>query len=278
MNKIVFPKNNFLRVWLLWSIFKCLAKPFYDFVVPASSWIDQLFYFVMGQLTSFLYGSVWSDFWLISYGSIVLHLYLIANIVFPDEFNSDKALNKKIISFLFALSLFTIWAEPYVSVQQLPITLYLGPALAFLILFDIAFTLLRFVLHPILLNSLQKERDAGEVKQELLGDAKSTSILAGLMSFVLAGAGQIYLGQTKKGITLICVSLALRYISSPEISNLVVPSPNRLIMLASGIFWATDAFMLARQSQNQKPKIWALGVSKIAAILYGAFVFILLLT
>lgn len=278
MNQITLPKGIFLKVWVLWSVFKCLGKPFSDFLVPASSPVDKIIAFVVNYFNSYLYGSVWSDFWLLSYGSIVLHIYLISKVVLRNQVYWHDERDRKIVWFLFISSLFTIWAEPFVSPQQLFITIFLGPALAFLFLFDIFFTVTRFFAHPILLSSLEKASHENNQNLNSQDFTEVSPMVAGLMSLIMSGAGQIYLGQVRKGITLICITMALRYISSSEILNYFVPSPNTLIMLISGIFWAIDAFLLAKSCQDRKLENWEFGVKQFLVFGYGAFIATLVLT
>lgn len=66
-------------------------------------------------------------------------------------------------------------------------------------------------------------------------DAKSPA-LAALLSFLLVGMGQVYIGQLEKGLALLGAVLMLLLTSSPG-------APGLLILLANVL----DAFLLARR-------------------------------
>jgi TM2 domain-containing membrane protein YozV len=67
-------------------------------------------------------------------------------------------------------------------------------------------------------------------------------VLAGLLSFLLIGMGQVYLGQVEKGLSMLSVALLL--------IMKVVLGPLGLVLL---IFNVLDAFFLARKIERGQP-------------------------
>lgn len=67
-------------------------------------------------------------------------------------------------------------------------------------------------------------------------------VLAGLLSFLLIGMGQVYLGQVEKGLSMLSVALLL--------IMKVVLGPLGLVLL---IFNVLDAFLLARKIERGQP-------------------------
>jgi len=67
-------------------------------------------------------------------------------------------------------------------------------------------------------------------------------VLAGLLSFLLIGMGQVYLGQVEKGLSMLSVALLL--------IMKVVLGPLGLVLL---IFSVLDAFFLARKIERGQP-------------------------
>jgi TM2 domain-containing membrane protein YozV len=75
-----------------------------------------------------------------------------------------------------------------------------------------------------------------------LSAQSKSSALAALLSFLLVGMGQIYLGQVEKGLTMLGMVLLLM---------LTVPlGPLKFVIL---LFNVLDAFLLARRIEEGKP-------------------------
>lgn len=71
-------------------------------------------------------------------------------------------------------------------------------------------------------------------------------VLAALLSFLLVGMGQIYIGQIEKGVTMIVIVLSLMIA--------VAPGPWGSVIVAFNVL---DAFLLARRvNKGQEPRAW----------------------
>lgn len=71
-------------------------------------------------------------------------------------------------------------------------------------------------------------------------------MLAALLSFLLVGMGQVYLGQVEKGLVLLCAVLLLLLTAAPG-------APGLFILLANVL----DAFLLARKlSRGEQVGKW----------------------
>lgn len=66
-------------------------------------------------------------------------------------------------------------------------------------------------------------------------------VLAALLSFLLVGMGQVYLGQIEKGVTMIVIVLSLMLIITPGSWGMVILFLN-----------VVDAFVLARRMNQGK--------------------------
>ena len=71
-------------------------------------------------------------------------------------------------------------------------------------------------------------------------------VLAALLSFLLVGMGQIYIGQIEKGVTMIVIVLSLMIA--------VAPGPWGIVIV---VFNVVDAFVLARRvNRGKEPRTW----------------------
>ena len=83
---------------------------------------------------------------------------------------------------------------------------------------------------------------SGEGGPEATATNTKSPVLAALLSFLLVGMGQIYIGQVEKGLTMIAVVLLL-------IVTVVLGPLGLLILLLNVV----DAFVLARIVNKGKP-------------------------
>ncbi|NEU77087.1 hypothetical protein PI95_032455 [Hassallia byssoidea VB512170] len=156
MARISFPKNLLLKCWIFWIIVECTFKIFYEMKSPTK--FQELEDFFHGLILPWFSGAIWSDFKLLSYGIIAVHIYIVLVILFQ-----NYNLIKNVITWvwiMFWLAMFTIWVEPWITLfthkspeALLSITFFKE----ILFVVDVTFSLLWLGLTYIICQLLDKE-------------------------------------------------------------------------------------------------------------------------
>lgn len=160
-----FPSNPLLKSWILWIMFQCTLKISYELQIShemnSTMTVEQ-------QVSNFLYeliypdfsGSIWSEFSLISFAAIALHIYIVLVVIFLNHYYSLINNIKRWVWFLFIMARFTIGVEPWITIftsQSPEVLLSFTPLAGILFAADVTFSLIWLVLTHMICELLEKE-------------------------------------------------------------------------------------------------------------------------
>lgn len=115
LSKMHWPKDTVLATLLSWGLFGCVTAVA---TAPKStdlqSYIGQFF---LTAVYGYVFGPFWSSFWWISLPAMLLFGYIAAVILF--RWSDQTELARSAFTYLCILGLFTIWAEPWLTIDGL---------------------------------------------------------------------------------------------------------------------------------------------------------------
>lgn len=153
---ISFPKNPLLKCWIFWIIVECTFKISYELKTPGD--FQQLEDLVYGLILPWFCGAIWSDFKFLFYGVLAIHIYIVLVILLQIDYLIKNV--KTWVWILFALGMFTIWAEPWITFfthKSPEVLLSFSVVKEFLLLVDLTFSGLWLFLTYIICQLLDHE-------------------------------------------------------------------------------------------------------------------------
>jgi hypothetical protein len=157
MAKISFPDNLFLKYWIFWILVQCAFKISYE-MKSTTNKFHEVEHFFHGLILPWFSGAIWSDFKFLSYGVIIVHIYIVLVILF-NNYRLIKNV-KTWVRILCALAIFTIWLEPWITFfthKSPEVLLSFTPFKGILFVVDITFSVLWIGLTYIICKLLDEE-------------------------------------------------------------------------------------------------------------------------
>lgn len=226
MDILTFRSSFLLKDFKIWVFVKCAFFILWMISSQARGTADTVFLDILsgffGFVTVWFFGAVASSFPLISVTAVAVYIFVLVALTSKSIELKQKV--PKALWFVFALSMFTLWAEPFIA-MVIPGGL-LGDALGvwigsrfgiFFMIFDPFVSAAWFFMTVAINRKISREILHPESSAQVSSnDTTQMSVVNPTLSLLLSliGGGYFYLGQVGKGIILL---LLLTTASEPAI-------------------------------------------------------------